>query len=88
MAMLIRFFGLFLFCFGAWMVAFDLTTIFVYGEPDASLLAMLLYLTEWSGDGEWWAFAGWIAPMVAGAMMLLVPSARPLTRRPSRQPGT
>lgn len=86
--MIFRLFGALCLCLGALVVTHDLVTIFAYGEPDATVLAALLALGQWSGRGEWQAFLMWIMPMVMGAAMLFIPLAQPRSRRPSRQPGT
>lgn len=85
--MIVRLLGALCLCIGALVVTHDLGT-FAYGEPDATVLAALLAFGQWSGRGEWQAFLMWILPMVMGAAMLFIPSARPRSRRPLRQPGT
>ncbi len=83
---IIRLGGLFLLVSGALVVTHDLGT-FAYGEPDATVLAMLLAFGQWSGRGEWQSYLMWILPMVMGAVMLFIPLARPRSRRLPRQPG-
>ena len=80
--LIIRILGALCFCFGALVVIHDINTIFVYGEPDATILAAIVALERIMGGAEWLAFLIWITPMTMGAVMLLATrSGRPRRER-------
>lgn len=83
--MLIRILGALCLALGTLVVTHDLTTIYVYGEPDASLLAELLAFARWSGRGEWQAILMWMLPMWMGVAMFFIDALNYLAASRSRR---
>jgi hypothetical protein len=84
---IIRVIGALLLLGGAAIVLFDTNTIAI-GEPNATVLAMLLAFGQMQGYALWYATLMWMMPMVVGSCMLFIPLGSPQRRRLRRTPGT